>query len=910
MATTPPAMLYAPGTNYKLHKEDLSRAVFCAQVVSHEDDAGAKKFLEQSQQTHPGIQFHKIQMSLDYGDKEQKFLVAYANDATFIAFRGTKTLEDVTDTFQIDEYSERHFHKGFLKLSDVFNVGTGPYPPLLELLSKPGRRIILCGHAVGGAVSHMILLRFLLYYGELDRIKDDPNSIISIAFGAPHVCDGKVAEDVNKKSNFKERFINFVNEADPVPGLLHNLRGTVAAGLRAQGAELFNSPDATSWKNLVDQLTSNDTKETNPPKFHPIGQYALLGPGPTVSVLPADGDIVGAWLQRLEFSHGNLKYHTATSYDTALVNANLIDNPSFTKSSESRPFPTIIRPEPEVEDKKFRAIDAGGRYVILQGRNLSFLRKPVTLNGIKCEIIRQSDSELWVLDPFREGPSHAMIWTWFGQIPVPISENGEATTTPHSAANLFPKIVQTCVLMAKVLPVIGGDSWEKHQDRLDNIVQCVNDGVPNKKLSSYLKDIQNGKGDISGHIKGAVNMGNEVKKFMQSSLQIAYKSSSTLDKTMHQISTGVGAMGAAHLAAGTRGTALAAGTGGTALAAVAAAAAAALPIVGWILIGIGLATLLGGVAYVVYKTVKGYHKLINSTDAVLDLAIKEVLQWQCSTTNKDSCTEAISKEKKLQLLVDKAPARFKTWVETAHSTHPRAIQLKSAEFQEATPESMFRFLKRIKIVMESRSIYQDTVAGKCFVGILGAEDVGKSTFIRRALVRNKSPGPKPEVGMGMNDHTKIPQLYQAENNLWLVDFPGGNSIEDYGNYWQHFSALPSFVVLLLPFEGDLKKEQEDMYKKMVAALNTDFIVAFNKVDTIRPNAYKKGLTIRKYFEAQREKTSKALGCHEDKIHYLCLDPDPELPGRFKELNEQGVLGFEDFYGKVLDNVKKWQIQSL
>ncbi len=170
MATTPLVMLSAPGTHYKFRKEDLSRAIFCAQVVSHEDDAGAKKFLEQSQQTHPGIQFDKIQMSLDSGDKEQKFLVAYANDATFIAFRGTKTLEDVTDTFQIDEYSERHFHKGFLKLSDLFNVGTGPYPPLLELLSKPGRRIILCGHAVGGAVSHMILLRFLLYYGELDRV--------------------------------------------------------------------------------------------------------------------------------------------------------------------------------------------------------------------------------------------------------------------------------------------------------------------------------------------------------------------------------------------------------------------------------------------------------------------------------------------------------------------------------------------------------------------------------------------------------------------------------------------------------------------------------------------------------------------------------------------------------------------
>jgi len=169
MATIPPVMLYAPGTNYGFRKEDLSRAIFCAQVVS-QDDAGASNFLEQSQQTHPGIQFDKIQMSVDSRDKHQKFLVAYANDATFIAFRGTKTLEDVTDTFQIDEDSEGYFHNGFLKRSAVFNVGMAPYQPLLELLDKPGGRIILCGHAVGGAVSHMILLRFLLYYGESDRV--------------------------------------------------------------------------------------------------------------------------------------------------------------------------------------------------------------------------------------------------------------------------------------------------------------------------------------------------------------------------------------------------------------------------------------------------------------------------------------------------------------------------------------------------------------------------------------------------------------------------------------------------------------------------------------------------------------------------------------------------------------------
>lgn len=256
------------------------------------------------------------------------------------------------------------------------------------------------------------------------QIKDDPNSIISIAFGAPHVCDEKVAEEVNK-SNFNERFINFVDEADPVPRLLHNLRGSVAAGLRAQGTELLSSPDAKSWKNLVDQLTSNKTRETNPPKFRPIGQYAFLHRdtlGHSLRVSPADSNVVQKQLDRLQFTKENLKYHEATRYETAMVNAKVIDNPSSTESRDSRPLSTIIRPEPEVEDKKFRAIDAGGRYVILQGRNLSFLRKTVTLNGTKCEIIHQSDSELWVKDPFGQGTSNAMIWTWFGRIPVHISE--------------------------------------------------------------------------------------------------------------------------------------------------------------------------------------------------------------------------------------------------------------------------------------------------------------------------------------------------------------------------------------------------------------------------------------------------------------------------------------------------------
>ncbi len=88
---------------------------------------------------------------------------------------------------------------------------------------------------------------------------------------------------------------------------------------------------------------------------------------------------------------------------------------------------------------------------------------------------------------------------------------------------------------------------------------------------------------------------------------------------------------------------------GAAVAAVAVAAAPALPI-SLILIVLGLAGFIGGVPYGMYRTVKGYHIVINSTDAVLDLAITEVGKWQGSTTHKDNSTEAVSKEKKLESL--------------------------------------------------------------------------------------------------------------------------------------------------------------------------------------------------------------------------------------------------------------------
>lgn len=54
-----------------------------------------------------------------------------------------------------------------------------------------------------------------------------PRSMISIAFGAPHICDREAARNINENEHIKWRFINIVNQSDPVPCLLHDIQNTV-----------------------------------------------------------------------------------------------------------------------------------------------------------------------------------------------------------------------------------------------------------------------------------------------------------------------------------------------------------------------------------------------------------------------------------------------------------------------------------------------------------------------------------------------------------------------------------------------------------------------------------------------------------------------------------------------------------
>jgi hypothetical protein len=92
-------------------------------------------------------------------------------------------------------------------------------------------------------------------------------------------------------------------------------------------------------------------------------------------------------------------------------------------------------------------------------------------------------------------------------------------------------------------------------------------------------------------------------------------------------------------------------------------------------------------------------------------------------------------------------------------------------------------------------------------------------------------------------------------------------------------------------QGDVKRDQKDMYKKVEEKLTTSEIkVIFNKVDLeFRPH------WAANYFDRQKENSANKLDCPKDNIYYACFEPTSNE--HMQTLRRMGVLGFEDIFQK-------------
>jgi len=216
-----------------------------------------------------------------------------------------------------------------------------------------------------------------------------PDSLISIAFGAPHVCDEDAARNINEDENLRWRFTNFVNQSDPVPCLLHSIPHTlavVATSLKSnenvqkefalqgigtflgrcidgytrsgflQGAsaaliatfDIGMSKIARKSKTIFAQhllgplaqraAPRPGTSKYNKPEFYPIGYYIFIerqsddwrdGDRPRFNVHRINDKSADMTrkLADVHFGFQDLEHHELRSYKSVLIESDFMDSP-------------------------------------------------------------------------------------------------------------------------------------------------------------------------------------------------------------------------------------------------------------------------------------------------------------------------------------------------------------------------------------------------------------------------------------------------------------------------------------------------------------------------------------------------------------------------------------------------------
>lgn len=156
----------------------------------------------------------------------------------------------------------------------------------------------------------------------------------------------------------------------------------------------------------------------------------------------------------------------------------------------------------------------------------------------------------------------------------------------------------------------------------------------------------------------------------------------------------------------------------------------------------------------------------------------------------------------------------------------------------------------------------------CFVGLLGPENSGKSSLVKGMAENLGNDFKVPDIGV--RRHTSRMGGYQLRDRLWVVDFPGCNSMsKEAAAAWQRFASVPSFCVLIVPFTGDVNTDVLRLYKEIKGQHpDTEIVVVLNKVDAV----LREDPLGAKDFAACREDFCCALGCSPGDVLFSTLRP--------------------------------------
>ena len=203
---------------------------------------------------------------------------------------------------------------------------------------------------------------------------------------------------------------------------------------------------------------------------------------------------------------------------------------------------------------------------------------------------------------------------------------------------------------------------------------------------------------------------------------------------------------------------------------------------------------------------------------------KNALKWilQELFRSKENTLDGATKTK-VNDLIDKDDTYSQEKATLLLATDDLLKSFKNCSIEKCTTYSQDEVRKRVKTI---RSIHRirEIFSQQCFIGIVGLQDAGKTTLVKKIWgVGGKT---------GYFSHTDGPKLYQVTQKLLVIDFPGSNSLDYHSKTFSICGAMNNMVIVVIPYSGDISEihsqEIAKVYGVMKGSDSAKVILCVNK----------------------------------------------------------------------------------